>query len=246
MAKKSEEIKDYFEEKAEQVIDRMEKTPARKLIIVILVLVSFGVLSLGYLQIKRQMERPFFAEKIIEDKANIRGPREILEFYQQEQRNREELTQLQRTDSDGDGLSDYHEIYIYRTNVYSQDTDGDGEVDQVEVVNGTDPNCPKGQSCDAEGFVVSGTGPTRHVGGVAVPGSDDIDVGQIIDSVDLGLEQLDEFSTTEKDQLGEYFRSLSPQDLRTLLLQQGFPQEQLDVLTDDELQGTLQRILNSL
>ncbi|MCM1083311.1 MAG: VWA domain-containing protein [Clostridium sp.] len=43
-------------------------------------------------------------------------------------------------DSDGDGLSDYDEIYLYFTNPNEKDTDDDGANDQWESENGFDPN----------------------------------------------------------------------------------------------------------
>jgi hypothetical protein len=54
---------------------------------------------------------------------------------------------LKSKDTDGDGLSDYDEIYIYHTSPYIKDSDSDGIPDGVEVKNGTDPNCPQGQDC---------------------------------------------------------------------------------------------------
>ncbi len=45
-------------------------------------------------------------------------------------------------DTDGDGLSDGDEIFLYGTNPLSRDTDGDGVDDDVEIANGTDPRTP--------------------------------------------------------------------------------------------------------
>jgi len=42
-------------------------------------------------------------------------------------------------DSDNDGLSDDDERYIYGTNPYNADTDGDGRSDGEEVLSGTNP-----------------------------------------------------------------------------------------------------------
>ena len=42
-------------------------------------------------------------------------------------------------DTDGDGLSDYDEVYKYGTNPLDYDTDCDGMGDGVEIINGLDP-----------------------------------------------------------------------------------------------------------
>ena len=44
-----------------------------------------------------------------------------------------EIIDMGNVDSDGDGLTDYEEIYIYETNPYDKDTDGDGYDDKMEV-----------------------------------------------------------------------------------------------------------------
>jgi len=45
----------------------------------------------------------------------------------------------QRADSDGDGLFDDDELYVYGTDPYTYDTDYDGTGDGAEVYYGTDP-----------------------------------------------------------------------------------------------------------
>lgn len=42
-------------------------------------------------------------------------------------------------DTDGDGLTDYNEAYVYNTHPLLKDTDGDGQGDGDEVVCGSDP-----------------------------------------------------------------------------------------------------------
>ncbi len=43
-------------------------------------------------------------------------------------------------DSDGDGLNDYDEVYVYFTNPCKADTDGDGYSDKTEIDSGYNPN----------------------------------------------------------------------------------------------------------
>jgi len=59
------------------------------------------------------------------------------------------ISALQKSDVDSDGLSDYEEIYTYKTSPYLEDTDSDGILDKKEIENGTDPNCPEGKDCNA-------------------------------------------------------------------------------------------------
>lgn len=49
---------------------------------------------------------------------------------------------LKSLDSDKDGLSDYDEIYTYKTDPKNEDTDRDGYSDGIEVGNGGDPLSP--------------------------------------------------------------------------------------------------------
>ncbi len=64
------------------------------------------------------------------------------------------LENLRELDTDGDGLNDYDELYRYRTSPYIQDSDSDSIADNIEVEQGTDPNCPEGNTCSREEIVV--------------------------------------------------------------------------------------------
>lgn len=47
-----------------------------------------------------------------------------------------------KLDSDGDGLTDYQEINVYRTDPHNKDTDRDGYSDKAEIDAGYDPLTP--------------------------------------------------------------------------------------------------------
>src|SRR3989344_3458461 len=49
--------------------------------------------------------------------------------------------ELSVKDTDGDGLNDYDELYIYKTSPYLEDSDSDGVSDSAEIQKGTNPNC---------------------------------------------------------------------------------------------------------
>lgn len=59
----------------------------------------------------------------------------------------QKLTDLKAKDTDRDGLSDYAELYLYKTSPYLSDTDSDGTLDAIEIAQGTNPNCPEGTNC---------------------------------------------------------------------------------------------------
>lgn len=68
--------------------------------------------------------------------VNYKGP---LYLTTSEQRALE--VEKQKTlDTDGDGLTDYDELYVYRTSPYLKDTDGDGYPDNIEVAGTSNPN----------------------------------------------------------------------------------------------------------
>lgn len=51
-------------------------------------------------------------------------------------------TDAHKADTDGDGLSDLEEVYIYHTDPNLTDTDGDGYPDKTEITNGYNPAGP--------------------------------------------------------------------------------------------------------
>ncbi len=63
------------------------------------------------------------------------------------QTDEEKAEEAKRKDTDGDGLSDWDEANLYQTSAYLADTDSDGDPDNIEIANQTDPNCPEGQVC---------------------------------------------------------------------------------------------------
>ncbi len=59
----------------------------------------------------------------------------------------QELAQKKLLDSDGDTISDFDEEFTYNTSSYLADSDSDGIQDNVELDQGSDPNCATGTVC---------------------------------------------------------------------------------------------------
>lgn len=130
-------------------------TREQKLSVGILSVCGIVTIVLGIVQLRRTIIYPFTApvEKLVEIK-NMFGPTEA-----------ELEAEAKRTDSDGDGLSDWDEENVYRTSSYLADTDSDGEADNLEIAKGTDPNCPVGKVC---AFIQPEDGGTDSKSGSAV------------------------------------------------------------------------------
>ncbi len=88
-------------------------------------------------------------------RAQIRAPfmtplrsLEASRKYVDERTRAARLEEEQKTkDTDGDGVSNWDELNVYRTSPYLDDSDSDGLFDGVEIAQGTDPNCPKDRDC---------------------------------------------------------------------------------------------------
>jgi len=99
-------------------------------------LLIFGILAvgLGVLQLRNVIYGPFA--------IHLAANNEVGQLFLDEE------TRLQSIDTDHDGLNDYEELAFYETSPYLPDTDSDGIGDKVEIEQGTDPLCPKGEFCE--------------------------------------------------------------------------------------------------
>ncbi len=158
MPEEKEKIKDFFEQKTEKITNKIEKTPMEKFFVFFLVLITIFAAVLGYLQFKKNIEGPLYSSYLREKRGELREQYKVTNINSEEEK--EDVAKLQNQDSDLDGLSDYSEIYLYKTSAYLEDTDGDGLLDKEEIVQGTDPNCPEGEECygpEATGEAITDT-----------------------------------------------------------------------------------------
>lgn len=136
--------------------------------------------------------------------------------------------ELQLSDTDGDGLSDYQELYQYGTSMYLADSDSDGYSDGEEVRDGYDPNCPKGEDC--RGFVERNTSSVTEGNDTT---SEKTNLGEV--TSDYNVE-----ATTGED--------ITPQQVRQLLVESGeLTSEQmaeLDNISDEMLMEVFQEVLS--
>lgn len=160
---------------------------------------------------------------------------------------------LKAKDTDGDGLSDYDELNIYRTSPYLADTDGDGLKDGDEIKAGTDPNCPKGKTC-GQGLL-DNTAPAQDAstsGATALP---DAGLNNLTTQNDTLNSLLNQFGATQPttpaagaaltpDQLNA-LKNIDVASLRQLLIQAGMDKATLDKISDTELMKSYSETFNS-
>jgi len=100
-----------------------------------------------------------FSFSFYQAQSNINEPFKIgmarfanVEVEKSDQVDLSDAEELKKLDSDGDGLSDYLELYVYGTSAYIEDTDSDGLGDRIEVVSGADPLCGDPNGCNTDLF----------------------------------------------------------------------------------------------
>lgn len=177
------------------------------------------------------------------------------------------LAELRAKDTDGDGLSDYDEIYVYGTSPYLEDTDSDGYSDKLEIETGNDPLCPAGQKCLVDSVASVSPGQT-NVNTQAIVDPYNISATEIRQLLlDSGLDQAT-LNEIDDDSLRQMFLQAyietenqvgpissqtsrgvseevvisSPAQLRELLIANGVPAEQVNAYSDQELMDIYEEI----
>lgn len=125
------------------------------------------------------------------------------------------LDNLRDRDTDKDGLSDYDELYNYKTSPYIQDSDSDSILDNIEVEQGTDPNCPTGNTCSRQES--SGNDTNNNTSTIITNSKNNLEnlsidqLRQIM--IDAGAPEQDVYQIPEEDLLATYRQILEEENL---------------------------------
>ncbi len=184
-------------------------------------LVIFGlfVIVFSFSQIKGKITGPFVVDE--EGQTEI-SSEEKINFH---------FAVLQNMDTDNDTLSDYDELYTYDTSPYLEDTDSDGLTDLQEIQRGSDPNCPEGQDCSISGNIQASASSTDSFTDIY----DEKETETPVIGNDI------EESLVETLSGGE----VNTEVLRQIMLANGFSQEDLDQISDEELTQIYIESINS-
>lgn len=191
---------------------------------VLLLFLGLGGIIVGFLSFGAALRRPFDVQLANAPKG----------FLLDSQKQSAEIEAMKTRDTDGDGLTDYDEVYVYKTSPYLKDTDSDGIDDKTEILAGTDPNCPEGKTCVAESpmsaTAVAPTAlpslvPPTPTGGVSP---------DVASNSTLAQAAVNGKFASQADVVA-YLKSLGAPQARQLLLQAGLTKDKLDPLTDAQV-----------
>ncbi len=109
----------------------------QKIAIIALIIGASFIFAISALKVRHGVYAPFLASI-----SDYQAKRDLLKDPIAEN---EAL--LKRIDTDGDGLSDWSEINIYKTSPYLWSTAGDKIPDNVKIASGQNPLCKSGEDC---------------------------------------------------------------------------------------------------
>lgn len=185
----------------------------QKVAFALLLFLGLGGIFFGFRSFGTNIRRPFD----LQIATYLKGEK----FLTSSQREQQELEASKTRDTDGDGLMDYDELYVYKTSPYLTDSDSDGFDDKTEIFSGNDPTCPKETDCDVQAEAVStDTGVSSLVEAFGSSSA-------ILSSGQLNFEKPEDVKA--------FFQQATISEIRNALLQAGVPQEQLDQISDEQL-----------
>ncbi|MHB8830574.1 MAG: hypothetical protein ACYC44_00405 [Patescibacteria group bacterium] len=204
--------------------DQLDKK--QKSFFVVFVLCAVVALVFTYSSVREGIYAPFriSIKELENNKSMLKDSDKDKENYQK------------RTDTDGDGLSDWDEEHLYHSSPYLWSTAGDGMPDNVKIAMGENPLCKHGEPCTVE--TMSFNLPTT-----TYPGSNMLDsnVKDDLGNIMMGDSQAGQNfrQTASEAGVDMSLDSAIPRDpalLRQALLQTGqVTQADLDKVSDQQL-----------
>lgn len=193
-------------------------TREQKVGVTLLFIFTLLTVGLAFLQMRNTLFTPF-----------VLNPTDVVDT----QKSLQDLqVDLQKIDTDKDGLNDFEEQEYYATSRYLPDTDSDGVSDKVEIDAGTNPLCVEGKFCEFGQANPQAVSTTQAI--TALP------VGSTALSPVAGIAQDQETAAAQLQALIN-----DPEQIRQMLRQTGsIPEEQLKKLDNATLISLLKQIIS--
>ncbi|HAM88307.1 MAG: Ig domain-containing protein [Candidatus Falkowbacteria bacterium GW2011_GWC2_38_22] len=197
---------------------------SRKIALAVLAVFAFIVIIYGIAGLRSGIYAPFTPKTIVKNNMDTNTCADG-------NCNDLSIEQLKNKDTDKDGLSDYDELYIYKTSPYLEDSDSDGFLDKEEINNSKDPNCPTGLECSGNVFL-----------------NEDADLTNPGTANNIDLEELK--ALNEEKMIGSTTETgINPLEmdaatLRQMLIDAGMEKTMLDQISDKDLLETFQESLS--
>lgn len=179
-------------------------------------------------------------------------------FQTADEQEKARTQKLKTQDTDGDTITDYDELYVFRTSPFLEDTDSDGVTDGKEIAAATDPNCPQGKTCRQALLATAGADTSAASGGAvqgsaaaagtaqgsaatttapqaAIPDGDTI--------VQVITDSFGDISTLTPARISQTLTAMSTADLKTFLGKLGIPEGAISKADDATLRKLVQESL---
>ncbi len=196
-------------------------TKEEKAVLFLLFVVSILGVSFGFKSFPATLSRPFEVQL-----ASYTG----VDFKTLSQQEEEEIARQKAADTDNDGLTDYDELYVYKTSPYLSDSDSDGFDDKTEIFSSNNPNCPEGKDC-------AGTSEGLETASSADTGNENNNILSNVFNLNSGSLGGVTFDSTQDIQ--DFLAKMSPEEIRSMLISQGVSKDVVDQMTDEQIKQLL-------
>jgi hypothetical protein len=186
----------------------------QKLALVLIGVLAGTALGFSVYRVKAMIREPFLVET-----SSLEDAKRLIGLSTEEQ-----IAQQKRLDTDGDGLSNWDEENLYKTNPYLRDTCGDGLADNVRVITRRGLGCLQNRSDALDLSGVMATSSDIY----DLPGQDQQVPGEGADSQSNSLE------LQAVQQINQAMLPRDPAAIREVLKDK-IGQEELDKISDEEL-----------
>lgn len=226
----------------------------QKIAVVILFIFAIAVMGMWSVQFKKSITNPFNYQS---NNTADNTKNSSAAASQQQAKDSEEA--LRSKDTDGDGLSDWDELYIYKTSPYLEDSDSDGFSDKEEIDSGNDPNCPVGRNCYSSNIIKKNSSETDNTNSLNLQSNQNNNLLNGTNGLNSQSGQNNNLlnglitpptsdnnsgKTNSADLKSIIGDKLDAPTLRQMLLKAGMSEKILNQISDDDLIKSYQEILN--